>query len=134
MTRSIHPRSLLLLGVPFGVVGVTALSLLGSPTPNHTPPPSEFGEIGQAAASARDEPESDIVRNLERAGQRAQAKITVRNHGLQPVDIQRIETSCPCLRVEPVSLTVGPSESAEIGFAFDPSPRILISGVACRSK
>ncbi len=43
------------------------------------------------------------------------------NRGSRPILVQRIETSCPCLTIEPRSLTVGSGEKQVLGLAFDPS-------------
>ena len=55
------------------------------------------------------------------AGQHANARITLRNSTPRPVEIQRVETSCPCLCVEPTSLNIGAGEVEEVMVAFDPS-------------
>lgn len=54
-------------------------------------------------------------------GQRAELPITLRNRTSRPLGIRRVETSCPCLRAEPMSFTVRPGESAEVRLAFDSS-------------
>jgi hypothetical protein len=45
----------------------------------------------------------------------------LRNPGPRPVSVERIETSCPCIRVEPARFKVGPGEFAELVARFDPS-------------
>lgn len=54
-------------------------------------------------------------------GQLASVKITLGNRGPQPAKVERIKTSCPCLRVEPQSFEVGSGEFAELVVGFDPS-------------
>jgi len=54
-------------------------------------------------------------------GQSADAKFVLRNLGPQTVTVERVKTSCPCLRVEPASFKVGSGEFAELVVGFDPS-------------
>ena len=37
------------------------------------------------------------------------------------VEVERIETSCHCVRVEPMSLSIEPGESTTLTVSFDPS-------------
>jgi hypothetical protein len=37
------------------------------------------------------------------------------------VAVERIETSCPCLQVDPKSLQIGPGERISLRVTFDPS-------------
>jgi hypothetical protein len=51
-----HNRLLIWAALPPALVlAASTLSILGSSTPNHTPPP-EFDKLGAAAFSARDQP------------------------------------------------------------------------------
>ncbi len=45
----------------------------------------------------------------------------MRNTGSDSAAVVRIETSCPCLRVRPGRVLVGPGESAALTLTFDPT-------------
>ena len=51
----------------------------------------------------------------------SEATFKVRNRGTAIVEVARFETSCPCIRVSPRSISLRPRESAEIKVTFDPS-------------
>jgi hypothetical protein len=52
-------------------------------------------------------------------GESAQAALRVRNGGSDTVRIERVETSCPCVSVNPSRATVKPGCTAELTVAFD---------------
>lgn len=54
-------------------------------------------------------------------GQSVSAEATLRNRGDRPVAVERIEISCPCLRVEPGALNIDPGERRTLLLRFDPS-------------
>lgn len=56
-----------------------------------------------------------------RPGESVRAEMTLRNPHPAAVTVERVETSCPCVRVTPASLHIEPRESAELGIAFDPT-------------
>jgi len=53
-------------------------------------------------------------------GQSAKAAAFVRNPGAGAVTIERIDTSCPCLRALLEPTTIGPGETGRITLSFDP--------------
>ena len=53
--------------------------------------------------------------------QKVRADITLINHGLQELSIDRIQTSCPCLATTPGSIRILPGESTVLAVEFDPS-------------
>lgn len=55
------------------------------------------------------------------AGQKAQATLGVTNLTQQPVVADRIETSCPCLKVTPSSIRLAPGETTMLTIDFDSS-------------
>jgi len=66
------------------------------------------------------EPETLPLGTLE-PGRTAEATVRVRNPGAKPVVVDRIESSCPCIRATPGTLHIGPGESAALTLRFDPS-------------
>lgn len=54
-------------------------------------------------------------------GQSARATFVFRNAGSQVMTIRRIETSCPCLVVDPTAVEVGSGESTILSARFDGS-------------
>ncbi|MBX6314538.1 MAG: DUF1573 domain-containing protein, partial [Isosphaeraceae bacterium] len=55
-------------------------------------------------------------------GQAAQASLTLRNPCPEPLTVERIETSCPCIRVAPQQpVRIEPGRAAVLGVSFDPS-------------
>jgi len=54
-------------------------------------------------------------------GQPAQAPLVVGNRRDDAVVLHRVETSCPCVRVTPSPLRVGPLQQAVLNVTFDPS-------------
>ena len=120
---SIHHRGRLsLVAASIGLAGFTALSLafLGSAASNYASPRFEIGKRGQSAYPLENKPELVLLGTLA-AGQHAEATITLLNPSRDAVQIDRVETSCPCLSAEPTKFKVGPGESAEVRLAFDPS-------------
>lgn len=54
-------------------------------------------------------------------GQEARQSLALVNWGDQPVMVERIETSCPCLIITPESTCIGPGETATVSVKFNPS-------------
>ncbi len=106
---------------------VISLALLGSSTPSHTPPLSN----SQSSAGQRFplEISPDLVSlGVVGPGQPAQAIIKLRNPGAQPLTVQRVDTSCPCVRAEPESIVVAPGEIKQLRVCFDPSVEPAFQG------
>ncbi len=53
--------------------------------------------------------------------QQAESQVELRNLGREPILIGRIETSCPCVRVEPGMFQIGPGEAKSLAVRFDPA-------------
>lgn len=104
---------LVLTGV---IVAVTAILSLSKP-----PPAFYTKEPGR---SANPSPPLEISPDpvwlgMITAGQSARSVATLRNPGRDPVRVDRIETSCPCLRPSPNALEIGAGESASLTFDCD---------------
>lgn len=56
-----------------------------------------------------------------RPGISAKEEVTVRNRGMAPIDIERVETSCPCLEVAPLPLRIGPGQNGRLMMRFNPA-------------
>ena len=54
-------------------------------------------------------------------GQRASRLVSVSNPLREPLAIERLETSCPCIRVGGVPFRLGPNEIRDLEVSFDPS-------------
>lgn len=53
------------------------------------------------------------------AGQSATTSIAIRNPGAVTCPVDRVEVSCPCVRVEPPSLAIGPQQEKALSVRFD---------------
>lgn len=116
-----HPGRLVLLAALTGLAGCTVLSfsLLRLSALNHTSPLSKSART-PLQFPLEISPESPSLGTLI-VGQHAEARIALRSRTSRPLEVHRVETSCPCLRVEPTSFKVAPGGSAEVDLAFDPS-------------
>ncbi|MGE3822538.1 MAG: DUF1573 domain-containing protein [Isosphaeraceae bacterium] len=56
-----------------------------------------------------------------RPGESARATLMLRNRHDHPVEMGRVESSCPCLTIEPRSLRLEPGEEARLESRFDPA-------------
>jgi hypothetical protein len=56
-----------------------------------------------------------------RPGHAASGEISLRNPAREPITIERIETSCPCLSIAPALLEIGPGRSATLIVRFNPA-------------
>lgn len=54
-------------------------------------------------------------------GQSGEISFLARNLQSEPINVDRIDTSCPCMRIEPRSLNFGPAQSKLIRVSFDTS-------------
>jgi hypothetical protein len=61
-------------------------------------------------------------------GQAAEAVLTLENPRKSAVEVSRIETTCPCLRVTPDSIRVGPRTGGSVTVRFDTSEEPDFSG------
>ena len=64
---------------------------------------------------------SQIYFGVLRPGQSARAVMAERNPSSNPLAIDRIETSCPCVKVSPTRVELGPGETKHLTLTFDPS-------------
>jgi len=55
------------------------------------------------------------------SNRRVRGTASLVNPGSLAIKVERIESSCPCVRVSPDTLWVGPGASAELAIEFDPS-------------
>lgn len=88
--------------------------------PSQSPPPSEFTALAASAPPLIVEPDP-ISLGLLAPGQGAQATLTLRNPHPEAVTVERAETSCPCIRVEPRSVRVEAEGEAPLIVSFDPT-------------
>jgi Protein of unknown function (DUF1573) len=102
------------------VLAIATFSILGSSTPNLTPPPENLASSVGPHFPLKINPDPVSLGVIDR-GQKAKAAFTLVNHGSQPVAIERIETSCPCLTTTPGSIRVSPGERMVLAVEFDPS-------------
>ena len=120
---NIHQRGRLILLTAFpslAGIAVFCISLIGSASPNHTPP------LTNLASSARRhfplEISPDPVRlGVVIQGHDARAHLTIFNRGSQPVSLDLIETTCPCLTIAPASIALPPGESKTLTIQFNSS-------------
>jgi len=107
------------LPITFGLIAAL-IPPPGFSTQNQTPPPSKL-----ASSTGRHFPleisPDPIDLGIMRQGQSNAAKITLHNPSQQPVVVQRISTSCPCLHVVGQPLKLGPGESDTLAVGFQPS-------------
>ncbi len=105
---------------PAFVLAVSALSILGSSTPNHTPPPSNLASSAGKPFLLEISPDP-VSLGVVSSGQKARASLTLLNRGPQPVTVERIDTGCPCLRTKPEWIRIAPGEAKVLAVEFDPS-------------
>jgi len=102
------------------VLAVATLSILGSSTPNHTPPPANLASSAGSHFPLEISPDP-VSLGVVNSGQKATAAFTLVNHLSHALTIERIETSCPCLRIKPGSIRIEPDERKVLAVEFDPS-------------
>jgi Protein of unknown function (DUF1573) len=54
-------------------------------------------------------------------GQTASGSFELQNRGTLPVEVARVETSCPCLEVGPAAMEIAPGGSAALTTRFNPA-------------
>ena len=52
-------------------------------------------------------------------GVAGRSQLILRNLGFEPISVVRVETSCPCLRAEPIPLDVNPGMEATLILVVD---------------
>ncbi|HWE39480.1 MAG TPA: DUF1573 domain-containing protein [Isosphaeraceae bacterium] len=67
-----------------------------------------------------DAPESLPLGTLA-PGESARGILTLRNRRSEPLTVARVETTCPCIRLAPVPVTVAPNGEAMLRVEYDPS-------------
>ncbi len=108
------------LSASLGAVAVSLAMLgFGALTPNY---PSLLNSDSSADQALPLEIDPDPLSLGElRPGVPAGAQMVLRNPSARPVSVGGIETSCPCLRVRPVSMVIPPGESTVLTVEFDPT-------------
>lgn len=61
-------------------------------------------------------------------GESAKSSLTIENSHSTQVSIENIETSCPCVRLAPVSFSLGTHETATVAVVFDPTGETMFRG------
>ena len=102
------------------VLASASLLILRSSTPNHIPPLSNSASSADRPFPLEISPDP-VSLGILLPGQSTGAKVVLRNSGPQTVTVARIETSCPCLKIEPVSFKIGSGELVNLAIGFDPS-------------
>ncbi len=54
-------------------------------------------------------------------GRKPGGRLRLRNRFASPAELDRVETSCPCVAVSPAMVRIGPGEVAEVDVTFDPA-------------
>jgi len=122
-TRTKVQLALLALGaVQAAVVAVITAAFHGSVAPDHTTPHDSLSWAASPARQCPPEVSPSLVSlGILAPGQPAGARFLLRNPGPHTVSVERVKTSCPCLRVEAAPFIVGPGGSAELVARFDPA-------------
>lgn len=84
--------------------------------PPNPPPPSADPAISGLTATP-----NPIDLGIVEPGQDAHAEVRVRNTGGRPCIIDRITTTCPCIRVGTMPLVLDSGEALVLDVLFDPS-------------
>lgn len=85
------------------------------------PPPPLQSDSSAASAPRLIVSPDPIALGILAPGQSARAEVMLRNETAEAVSVERVETSCACIRVSPTSIEVGAGESAVLTIAFDPT-------------
>lgn len=83
-----------------------------------TPPPKAVPAPPWSAVTIRPDPVDLGV--IER-GRPAEGSVLLQNNLSQPLALDRVNTSCPCIRFAPVPVTIGGGEAATLAVKFDPA-------------
>lgn len=54
-------------------------------------------------------------------GVSAKGTLTLRNKGAEPIAVERIETSYPCIKLSPIPLRIEPNRTANLTVGYDAS-------------
>jgi HYDIN/CFA65/VesB family protein len=103
------------------VLAISALSIRGLSTPNHVIPLSLSSHSASTASQHFPlEISPDLISlGVLDAGQSARVKLALRNPGRYTAVLERIETSRPCLQINPSTMRVEPGESGSLVVTFD---------------
>ena len=101
------------------VAGLCTLQLVsrGLTTSSYTPP--TFSAAAPASSPLAINPDPVDLGIIEQ-GESAEASVVLENSRSEPVVLDRVKTSCPCVRFTPASVTVGAGETAALTVTFDP--------------
>ena len=120
MTRSRNLRAIFAkrhrAGVIVGLGFAGAASLVVGYSSQVSPPPARSAASARSRLIVGPDP---IQLGMLAPGRSARVAVTVRNPGVDPVVISRVETSCPCVRATPDRLSLAPGESSEFTLTFD---------------
>lgn len=84
-----------------------------SPRTLQAPPPSQSAPLIVS-------PEALSLGTLA-PGESGRGTLTLRNRRSEPMTVARVATTCPCIRLAPLPLTVAPNGEATLQIEFDPS-------------
>jgi len=102
------------------VLVAVALAAPESPTQDHIPQPPNSASSPVRGFPIEISPHPVLLKISSQLGS-ARATITLCNPSTEPVIVERVETSCPCIEVSPVPLEVEPAGKSDLGVTFDPS-------------
>jgi hypothetical protein len=106
---------------------VLPLAVLFTGELNHIPPPPNSASPIAASFPLEISP-NPIDLGVLGDGQVARATVCVTNRGSRLLAVDRVDTSCPCLKVPPGAFQVGPGESKALAIEFDASQESGFAG------
>lgn len=104
----------------FGIVLVlAAIPAIGAALSSSSHPLRDFPP--SSPTSGLLESPASIALGRLAPGERAEAGWTLSNRTAAVVRLDRVESSCPCVRVEPIPTTIDPGGQANLRVVFDPA-------------
>ena len=104
---------------PLALAVAGGLVLLGTAPAN--PAPARLTRLTTHHLPLETSP-NPIRLTVFREGEALEQAISIRNTRDDPLTLERVETSCSCVRVSPLPLEVGPGQTAFLFVRFDPQP------------
>lgn len=84
------------------------------------PDETDLRPVGESHISLEVSPDP-IQLGVVNCGQSSKATFSLTNHGARVLLVERVESGCPCLTIEPKRLRIRPSEREVVAVTFDPS-------------
>ena len=105
----------------------STLSILTSSAPNHNSLLSDLANTTGQRFPLEINPDPIDLGSLSQ-GESARASLRLRNCQDDPVTLARVETSCPCIAVDPLPILIAPRETQAVTVSFDPSSETNFQG------